>query len=142
MLNPSTADATQDDPTIRRCIGFARAWGYGALEVVNLFACRATDPERLRRVPDPVGPENDRHILRAVRRASETVVAWGNRGVHLGRHDAVLRLLRRRRVAVHCLGRTQAGHPRHPLYLRTDAPLMPFEIPGGLKVLKSKEATL
>ncbi|MSS71760.1 MAG: DUF1643 domain-containing protein [Candidatus Latescibacteria bacterium] len=133
MLNPSTADAAQDDPTIRRCIGFARSWGYGALEVVNLFAYRATDPEVLRRVPDPVGPENDRYILRARRRARETLVAWGNRGVLLGRYEAVLHLLLRGREAVHCLGWTQAGHPRHPLYLKTEATPIPFEIPRDLE---------
>ena len=128
MLNPSTADAAQDDPTIRRCIGFARSWGYGALEVVNLFAWRTTDPQALRRVQDPVGPENDRYILRAGRRARETLVAWGNRGILLGRHEAVLRLLLRGREAVHCLGWTQAGHPRHPLYIRADTVLIPFEV--------------
>lgn len=126
MLNPSTADATQDDPTIRRCIGFARSWGYGALEVVNLFAYRTTDPEALRRVPDPVGPENDRYILRARHRARETLVAWGNRGVLLGRDRAVLRLLLRGKGAVRCLGLTQAGHPRHPLYVRGDTIPVPF----------------
>ena len=120
MLNPSTADARRDDPTIRRCIGFARSWGFGSVEVVNLFAYRTPDPEVLRRAPDPVGPENDRYLRRAARRAQRLIVAWGNRGGLLGRDEAVMRLLRKDGT-VHCLGRTQAGHPRHPLYLRKDA---------------------
>jgi hypothetical protein len=77
MLNPSTADATEDDPTIRRCTGFARREGCGVLEVVNLFAYRATDPAELRTAPDPVGPANDHHIKAALGRVALVVVAWG-----------------------------------------------------------------
>ena len=76
-LNPSTADATEDDPTIRRCTRFAREWGYAQLKVVNLYAYRSTDPSQLARVPDPVGPEND-DILSAVLGSSDCIVAaWG-----------------------------------------------------------------
>ena len=111
MLNPSTADARNDDPTIRRCVGFARAWGYGGIEVVNLFAYRATDPRELRAANDAVGPENRRHIHRAIARAHLVVLAWGAHGSGSG----LLSLPRAR-----CLGLTRAGRPRHPLYLRRD----------------------
>src|SRR5262249_32293760 len=77
MLNPSRADREVDDPTIRRCIGFSGSWGYGAMEVVNLYALRTPEPRLLRRHPDPVGPENDGWITRASRRATEIVLAWG-----------------------------------------------------------------
>ena len=75
MLNPSTADAMHDDPTIRRCVGFARAWGFGGVDVVNLFALRATDTRALRKAADPIGPANDRHLRRAVRSAGLIVLA-------------------------------------------------------------------
>ncbi len=127
MLNPSTADARRDDPTIRRCIGFARSWGFGSVEVVNLFAYRTPDPEVLRRALHPVGPENDRYLRKVARRAQQLIVAWGNRGALQGRDEAVMRLLRKVGT-VYCLGRTQAGHPRHPLYVRKDTTPAPFEM--------------
>lgn len=116
LLNPSTANATVDDPTIRRCIGFARDWGYGSLEVVNLFALRATNPRQLRLSLDPVGEKNDEHIARAVKSASRVVAGWGIHGSLRGRDRAVLRMLRSTEVV--CLGTTEGGHPRHPLYVR------------------------
>lgn len=115
MLNPSTADARHDDPTIRRCSGFARAWGFAAMTVVNLFALRATDPARLRRARDPVGGGNDGHILAAAGTCDGLVLAWGNCGGLRGRDRAVLALLAGHRPD--CLGLTRAGQPRHPLYL-------------------------
>jgi hypothetical protein len=121
MLNPSTADATQDDPTIRRCIGFAKAWGYGTLDVCNLFAWRATDPKALLKVADPVGPENDAHIRRAAAGAGLVVCAWGNHGMLMLRGKAVNDLLRREGIASSCLGVTGTGQPKHPLYLRGDS---------------------
>jgi hypothetical protein len=117
MLNPSTADASQDDPTIRRCIGFARSWGFGGVEIVNLFAYRATDPRELRRMRHPVGPRNDRAIAAATSRAAVTVVAWGA-GRPPERTARVARLLRGRDVRQ--LRLTKEGHPAHPLYLRKD----------------------
>lgn len=117
LLNPSTADGTHDDPTIRRCIHFARSWRYGSLEVVNLFAYRATDPTVLRSVADPVGPENDRFVVAAHHRARTTVAAWGNHGTLLNRDQSMLRLLSEDR-RVYCLGLTKAGQPRHVLYVR------------------------
>jgi hypothetical protein len=122
MLNPSTADATLDDPTIRRCIGFSRRWRCGVLQVVNLFAFRTSDPGCLKTVADPVGPENLRWILRSVDRAEHSrvrpivVCAWGVHGRHRNQDLAILRLLKRRTIRLVALGRTKDGHPRHPLY--------------------------
>lgn len=127
LLNPSTADDVSDDPTVRRCMGYARGWGSRELRVVNIFAYRATDPADMKRARDPVGPENDAAICDACRRSDRIVLGWGAHGAHLDRGSAVLTLLRRFRL--HCLGTTRAGAPRHPLYLRGDAPLRAF--PGG-----------
>lgn len=119
MLNPSTADAEKNDPTVRRCIGYAQAWGFDELEVVNIFALRSTDPRALYEAEDPVGPGNDRAIGRAARRAEMVVAAWGHHGLLGGRGRSVVRLVRgaRRDGDVRCLGMTQCGEPRHPLYL-------------------------
>ncbi|MBD2102006.1 DUF1643 domain-containing protein [Leptolyngbya sp. FACHB-261] len=134
MLNPSTANETKNDPTIRRCIGFAQAWGYGAVEVVNLFAYRSTRPEQLSRVADPIGPENDRYLLAAQERAQMLLFAWGNQGVLQQRHQAVLKLLRPRFQSCkpsyelgYCLGMTQVGQPRHPLYVRSETAPIPYQ---------------
>jgi hypothetical protein len=117
LLNPSTADHRRDDPTIRRCMGFARAWGYGGVEVVNLFAWRATRPRDLRQAREPVGRGNTRHLRAAVRRAERVVVAWGMHGAWRGRGRVALALLRRWDCAPLCLGITRSGQPRHVLYL-------------------------
>ena len=117
MLNPSTADADQDDPTIRRCIGFSRTWGFGELVIVNLFALRATNPRELKRHVDPVGAGNEREIGMASRTSALTVAAWGVHGAFLqGGARARARLGSR----ICHLGLTRDGHPRHPLYLRGD----------------------
>jgi hypothetical protein len=118
MLNPSTADACQDDPTIRRCISFARQWRYGGIAVVNLFALRSTDPRELLRAVDPIGHENDAHIVRAVERSSLIVAAWGTRGALKGRDKQVIQLIQEIRKPLYCVGLTKDGHPRHPLYAR------------------------
>ena len=123
MLNPSTADASDDDPTIRRCIGFARREGCAAIQVVNLFALRAADPRELRASPDPVGPGNDGFLL-ARPAAACIVAAWGASGNFLGRSRKVRVMLGG--TALLCLGLTSAGEPRHPLYSRSDTPLVPF----------------
>jgi hypothetical protein len=121
MLNPSTADANVNDPTIRRCIGFARTWGYEAIVVHNLFALRATNPRELRTHPDPVGPENDAYLRDPVAAGWLTVCAWGAHGELNSRADRALRAITGGGAVPMCLGRTKAGHPRHPLYLRSDA---------------------
>jgi hypothetical protein len=126
MLNPSTADAELDDPTIRRCVGFARALGCGGIVVANLYAYRATRPADLWRAADPVGPRND-HILRelAARTAATgapLIAAWGAR-VRPDRVEAVLHLLEAAgaRDLLTALGVTKDGAPRHPLYLPSSA---------------------
>ena len=127
LLNPSRADARMDDPTLRRCIGFAQSWDeYGSVELVNLFAYRASDPRTLKRVADPVGPLNNYHIQQAAGRARKIVVAWGVLGELHGRDLAVERLFSQ---PLWCLGYTQGFAPRHPLYVKRDVPLLPY--PGS-----------
>ena len=125
LLNPNRADAVRDDPTIRRCIGFARSWGCGSVEVVNLFAFRTGEPLRLRKITEPVGSANDRYLLRASRRAWKVVAGWGNHGGLRDRDRQVLRLLGDR-TGLYCLGITRTRQPRHPLYTRGDLPLIRF----------------
>lgn len=118
-LNPSTADETADDPTIRRCIDFARRWGHGGLTMLNLFAFRSTDPRGLRRAFDPVGPQNDT-VLRSATEGRRVLCAWGAHGSYMDRNAVVAELLADRDLV--CLGQTKDGHPRHPLYMRADTP--------------------
>lgn len=115
-LNPSTADETQDDPTVRRCINFAKAWGFGGMCMTNLFGFRATDPRDMKRVADPVGPENDRWLREIAGSAGVVVAAWGCHGTHLSRDRKVLAFL----PQVSILALTKDGHPKHPLYLPGD----------------------
>lgn len=124
-LNPSVADESINDPTIRRCIGFARAWGYDGLIMTNLFGLRSTDPRGLR-TDDPVGPDNDRHLVESAQRAGLVIGAWGMNGGYLSRSVAVCSLLHEAGVTLHCLGETADGQPRHPLYLRADARPRPY----------------
>lgn len=123
-LNPSTADETNDDPTIRRCIRFAKDWGFSALCMTNLFAFRATDPKVMMLAPEPVGRDNDAHLLDIYNGASLVVAAWGVGGVHLGRDRKVCNTL----GAMDCLGLTKGGHPRHPLYVRADIARQDFMV--------------
>lgn len=126
MLNPNLADATLDDPTIRRCLGFARSWGYGALEVVNLFAYRTAHPKELRQVADPIGADNDRTLQTLHQRVDQIILAWGNWGALHQRHQTAIALLNCQ--TPYCLGFTKMGQPRHPLYLK--ATLQPIEFTG------------
>lgn len=124
MLNPSTADADEDDPTIRRCIGFAQDWGYGGLLVGNLFAFRATNAWKIRLEADPVGPENDEHLLAMALEAGRIVCAWGGHGPYLHQDRHVCELLKAQGYALYCLGINRVnGDPKHPLYLRKDTKL-------------------
>jgi len=125
MLNPSTADAQTNDATIRRCVGFAQSWGYGSLEVVNLFALRATQPQHLRDAVDPIGSACDHYLLAAAAKAERIVVAWGNWGCLHQRDRSVLMLLAPH-TPLHCLGTNQTGQPCHPLYIRRTANLTQY----------------
>lgn len=116
-LNPSTADEVQDDPTIRRCIGFAKEWGFGALCMMNLFAFRATDPRVMKAAPIPIGPENDKWLVRCAKEAGIVLAAWGVHGSYQARDEEILKLIGN----VMCLGVTKEGNPRHPLYLHRTA---------------------
>jgi len=133
MLNPSTADADQDDPTIRRCIGFAKSWGYSGLLVYNIFALRSTDPKALQRHPDPIGPENN-ETLRGIAPHLEIVAAWGTWGWLNNRGRAVQKMLGDRLL---CLGTTKQGHPKHPLYLAASTIRVPYRerMGRGLEVV-------
>ena len=125
MLNPSTADATQDDPTIRRCIGFAKREGCGGISVRNIFALRATNPKDLLKHPDPVGPENESHLLSARNSflMSVLVVGWGCTIPSLrGRYTTPIACLLPQ--SPQCFGVTKNGDPKHPLYLPKNAPLV------------------
>lgn len=135
MLNPSTADAFADDPTIKRCMAFARREGCGGINVVNLFAHRSPDPAALRQAADPVGPANDSAIEVYAWDASLVVAAWGNGGVLNGRAREVGQRLAAAGVQLRCLGVTKDGHPKHPLArgrerVPDDAPLIPWQVPS------------
>ncbi len=118
MLNPSTADEVKNDPTVERCERRARAWGYGRLIVVNLFAWRATDPRAMKAAADPVGPENFTAIADAVQQSEMFVCAWGSHGKHLGVGETVLNRLRQFHPGrAHALRMNADGTPAHPLYV-------------------------
>ncbi|MEQ8769882.1 MAG: DUF1643 domain-containing protein [Phycisphaerales bacterium] len=126
LLNPSTADARVLDPTLTRCLGFAQRWGFGSMTVVNIFALRSTDPAGLYESDDPIGPRNDAAIRRSAARADRVVVGWGNHGDLLGRGARVARVLSDLCEPL-CWDVTKPGHPKHPLYLRSDQPVRPFD---------------
>ena len=129
MLNPSTADAKEDDPTIRRCIGFARREGAGGLIVANLYALCSPAPEALWAARDPIGPKNRQMLVglaaQAVAQSLPIICAWGAqaRGDQI---DGALRMFQTAGARLACLGRTRYGAPRHPLYVRADQPLQRF----------------
>jgi hypothetical protein len=120
MLNPSTATEMQNDPTVERCERRARALGFGAFRVTNIFAFRATDPRVMRAVADPVGPGNDAAIRDSVGWADRIICAWGNHGLHQERGTKVEVLLRSTGAQLQHLGLTGQGQPRHPLYVSYD----------------------
>jgi hypothetical protein len=122
MLNPSTADGEVDDPTIRRCVGFAKAWNYERLEVVNLFAYRATDPKMLlalRHYDNPEGERNAEMVAEVTARAGIVICAWGAHGSHLGQDETALGWFATKKY--YALGTTAKRQPKHPLYLPATA---------------------
>ena len=119
-LNPSTADETSDDPTIRRCINFVKDWGFGGLCMANLFAYRATEPKQMMISDEPIGPDNDITLKNLALKADMIVAAWGGNGVFNDRDKEVLSMIKR----MLCLGKTKNGHPRHPLYVKRDTELI------------------
>lgn len=130
-LNPSTADEKANDQTMRRCINFAKSWGFGGVIMVNLFAFRATDPEAMKKQSDPVGEYNDFFTAYYAARADRIVCAWGAHGAHMGRGQEIytrLQSLNGDRT-LYCLGTTKSGQPKHPVRLRADTPLAVYE--GG-----------
>lgn len=133
MLNPSTADEVQDDPTVRRVRDFGQREGCGRVVVLNLFAFRATDPRDMRAQADPVGPDNDAFIDEWVAMAfSEgypVLAAWGTHGAYRDRQADVVRMLGPMADQLQCLGTNRDGSPKHPLYLRRDEPLRFWSAP-------------
>ena len=127
MLNPSTADDKQNDPTVRRCIGYAQGWGYGLLTVCNIFALRSTDPKALYASDDPIGSENNNHIITEAKKADLILCAWGNHGSHYGRGNEVIRMLNDYRLHPRCLKLSKQNQPVHPLYQKKD--LLPTMMP-------------
>lgn len=123
MLNPSTADASLDDPTIRRCRGFARSWGCSGLTVANLYALRSTDPKVLRGHSDPVGPDNDRHLFNLAVEYGDIICAWGAHATR-ERVDRAVAIFKLAGARLWCLGTTTSGAPRHPLYIKADQKLI------------------
>lgn len=125
-LNPSTADEQNDDPTIRRCISFAKREGMGALCMLNLFAFRATDPKVMKAAETPIGELNNAFIYARCKTAKIVLAAWGTHGIFQNRASSVMEILAREDTKISCLGRTAEGYPRHPLYVRADKPFEPF----------------
>jgi len=117
LLNPSTATEAQNDPTVERCERRARALGYGAFRVTNIFALREANPHKMRAAPHPIGPQNDATLLRSVGWADTIIAGWGTHGAHMDRGVQVAAMLGQTGRAVHHLGLTKAGQPRHPLYI-------------------------
>ena len=121
-LNPSTADEKVNDPTITRCISFARSWGYGGVCVTNLFGFRATAPTELKAHHDPIGKENDAWVHEMAKGAAITVAAWGNHGKFLNRSLEILPSLDQ----LHCIKMNKSGEPAHPLYLKAELKPVPM----------------
>ena len=115
-LNPSTADETNNDPTITRCINFAKSWGYGGVCVTNLFAYRATVPKDMMAAKKPVGAENDDWLAKLARNAGIVVAAWGNDGSYLNRAEKIKKMI----PDLHCIKMNKSGEPAHPLYLKAE----------------------
>lgn len=126
MLNPSTATETALDPTVRRCIDYAKRWGYGGLVVGNIFALRSTDPKMLYDVDDPIGPDNDEQLMKIIKSCGKVIVAYGKHGALHDRGAAVLSMIREFKTPM-ALKLNGDGSPAHPLYQKKDAVLI--EVP-------------
>lgn len=122
-LNPSTADANIDDPTVRRLIGFAGKWGFGGFYLGNLFSYRSTSPVHMRVHIEPIGPENDHHLQLLASKCTRIVFAWGNDGNLHERSGQIAEMF----PGAFCLGKTNSGQPKHPLYLSKSTELIPFK---------------
>lgn len=122
-LNPSTADEVVDDPTSKKCIQYAKSWGYGGMHIANLFAYRATNPNDLRMADDPIGKDNDKWLLKLSKDAGVVIAAWGNHGQFLNRDDEVTQLIQ----GLHCLRVNSTGAPAHPLYLSSKLKPIPYK---------------
>lgn len=120
MLNPSTADTNKLDNTLRRVRGFSQRWGYGGFVITNLFAYRSRDRMVLRVVEDPVGPDNDAHILEQAQQAEKVICAWGADGVLHRRNEVVAAMLGNNGVPMYCIRETKGHHPEHPLFLPSE----------------------
>jgi hypothetical protein len=120
MLNPSTADEKRLDPTLRRCLGYAQDWGYGRFVITNLFALRATDPRAMKAHPEPIGEDNDAHLIEQAQQADLVLCGWGAHGKHRQRNRAVLDLFKTHGIDLHYLVITAGGQPGHPLFLSSE----------------------
>ena len=126
LLNPSTADEKDDDPTVRRCVGFAKRWGYGFLEIRNIFSLRCTNPINLRCAARPIGENKIEDILTSLSVFSfdKIVFGWGVHGKLMNRGQNVINSTTKRGMPIYCFGFTKNEQPKHPLYLRNSAPLV------------------
>lgn len=130
MLNPSTADADNDDPTIKRCISFGKREGFGGIRVFNLFAYRATSPADMKAMSDPIGPMNAEYLWLVLRQSglegTPVLCAWGTHGAHRRQDRAVRVMAQKAGARLVCLGMTKDGHPKHPLYVLRDAAFVSY----------------
>ena len=117
MLNPSTANENVNDPTIAKCENRAISLGFNKMVITNLFAYRATDPNDMMSVDDPIGEENNNYILNHAKNAEVVLAAWGNHGEYRYRSEDVVRMLKKNGIKLHALKLNSSGEPAHPLYL-------------------------
>ena len=122
-LNPSIADENIDDPTITRCINFAKDWGYGTLLMANLFAFRSTYPKDIYLIDDPIGKDNDHYLLECVKQSDLIIACWGNNGTYMDREKIIKELV----PNLYCLQKNKNGTPQHPLRLPRDINPIPFK---------------
>lgn len=137
MLNPSEANAEQDDRAVLRCIDFAKQWGFGALEIVNLFAIHSRYPSILKDADDPIGPENDHYIIKAAKHADKIIAAWGNDGAYMKRNLSVLQSLCE--YDLYCMGQTLNNHPKYPARLPSNTTYIKFRNGNPLVVASRQD---